>query len=330
MPVGFVVGVVAFEPDYLTVAFKGEHVRGDAVQEPAVVRDDHDAAGEVEDGFFKGAQGFDVEIVGRLVEQQQVAAFLQQFGEVQAVAFAAGQILDPFLLVGALEVEATQVGARVHFVFADGDDVHAVGDFLPNCFATVQAVARLIDIGQFHGLAETQFAAVGLFLFGDHAEQRGLAGAVRTDHADDAAARQGEGQIVDQQSLAIGFADLRRLDDQITEPRAGRDIQFLGLAALLVFLRGQFLEARQARLALGVSSLGRGAHPFQFGLDGALPRDFLLLLHRQALVLLLQPGGVIAFPGYAVAAIQFQNPAGDVVEKIAIMRDGDHSAWVFF
>jgi hypothetical protein len=65
-----------------------------------------------------------------------------------------------------------------------------VGDLLPDRLLRVQRVARLVDVGEFHGLADPQAARVGLLLAGDHPEQRGLAGAVRTDDADDAAARQ--------------------------------------------------------------------------------------------------------------------------------------------
>src|SRR5690606_19962001 len=43
-----VLRVVALEPHHLTVALEGEDVRGDTVQEPAVVRDDDGAAGEGE------------------------------------------------------------------------------------------------------------------------------------------------------------------------------------------------------------------------------------------------------------------------------------------
>ena len=46
---------------------------------------------------------------------------------------------------------------------------------------------------------------IGLFLAGQHAEQRGLARAVGADDADNAAGRQLEGKIVDQQPVAIGL-----------------------------------------------------------------------------------------------------------------------------
>ena len=92
----FVGLVVAFAPDRLAVPLEGEDVRGDAVEEPAVVADDHGAAAEVEQRLLQGPQRVHVEVVGRLVEQQQVAAAAQQLGQVDAVALAAGQLATTF------------------------------------------------------------------------------------------------------------------------------------------------------------------------------------------------------------------------------------------
>ncbi len=100
--------IVAFVPDGFALPFKGEDVGGDAVQKPAVVADDDGAAAEVEQSVFEGAQRFDVEVVGRLIEQQQVAAAPQQLRQMDAVAFAAGALGDLALLIGALEVEPTR------------------------------------------------------------------------------------------------------------------------------------------------------------------------------------------------------------------------------
>ena len=46
--VGFVIAVVALEPDNLAVALEGEDVGGDSVEKPAVVGDDDRAAGKIE------------------------------------------------------------------------------------------------------------------------------------------------------------------------------------------------------------------------------------------------------------------------------------------
>src|SRR3546814_3100198 len=55
-------------------ALKGQDVRREAVEEEAVVADDHRAAGEIFERFLERRERFGVEVVGRLVEQQNVAA----------------------------------------------------------------------------------------------------------------------------------------------------------------------------------------------------------------------------------------------------------------
>src|SRR5512132_3478603 len=98
---------IAFEPLNVAVALEGKNVGGETIEEKAVVANDHGAAGEVLDRFLERTQSLDVEIVGRLVEQEDVATPLQHLGDVDAVALTAGQLADVLLLVLALEVEGT-------------------------------------------------------------------------------------------------------------------------------------------------------------------------------------------------------------------------------
>ena len=139
--VGLVVGEVALEPYRLGLALEREDMGNDAVEEPAIVGDDDRAAAEVEQRLFQRTQGFDIEVVGRFIEQQQVAAALQQLRQVHAVAFAAGEVGDALLLVRALEVEAPAIGARRHLGLADLQDVMAAGDFIPNGLLAVERIA---------------------------------------------------------------------------------------------------------------------------------------------------------------------------------------------
>src|ERR1700752_4205955 len=124
--------VIAFEPRHLRVALEGEDVGRNAVEEPAVVGDHHRAAGEAEQRLLERAQRLDVEIVGRLVEQQHIAAGTQPLGEVHTVALSARELADQLLLLRAAEVEASDVGARGRLVAAHADHVEAAGDLLPH------------------------------------------------------------------------------------------------------------------------------------------------------------------------------------------------------
>src|SRR5215510_5451605 len=55
--IGLVVGVVALEPHHLPLVLEGPHVGGDAVEEPAIVADDHRAAREGQEPAREGAGG---------------------------------------------------------------------------------------------------------------------------------------------------------------------------------------------------------------------------------------------------------------------------------
>src|SRR3954453_14086124 len=319
---------VPLEPHDLRVALEGEHVRGDAVEEPAIVGDDHRAAREVEQRLLERAQGVDVEVVGRLVEQQDVAALAQQLGQVHAVAHAAAQRPDLLLLVGALEVEARAVGARVHLAVAHLDLVHAAGDLLPDGLVGVERVARLVDVGELDAVADDQVAGVGLLGAGDHLEQRRLARAVGADDADDRAARQVEGDVLHEQAVAEALAQVGGAHDVLAQALARRDVD-LHVVELGVALGGdQRLVVVQPRLLLGLAALGVLAHPLELGGDRALAGLLGLLLLRQALLLLLEPARVVALERQAAASIELEDPARDVVEEVAVVRDGDDGALV--
>ena len=243
-------------------------------------RDHHHAAGEFEQRVFQRAQRLDVEVVGRFVEQQHVAACEQRLGQVQPAALAAGQRADELLLVVALEVEAAEVGARRHLELADGEDVEAAGDRPPTRSCRCASSSRAL-VDERHACTVwpiDDFAAVRLFLAGDHAEQRRLAGAVRADDADDRARRHLEAQVVDQQAVAEALGHVLELDHLVAQALGHRDEDLLGLVALLVLVSRQLLEARQARLALGLAALRVLAHPLELLLHRLLARASRWLL----------------------------------------------------
>ena len=85
----FIHAEIAFEPFDVAVAFERQNMGRQAIEEEAVMADDHGAAREIFDRFFERRQRFDVEVVGRFVEQENVAALFQHLGDVDAVAFTA-------------------------------------------------------------------------------------------------------------------------------------------------------------------------------------------------------------------------------------------------
>ena len=181
----------------------------------------------------------------------------------QAIPLTPGQVLDELLLVGAAEIETAGIGAGRNLELADLQDVLFIRDFLPHRVSTIQFVATLVNIGQIHGLAEFDAAAVGLFLTDQHAQEGSLAGAVATDDSDYAALGHGETQVIDQGLVTKALAEVFDFNDLVTQAWSGWNVQLLGFVAFLELLRVQFLEASNTSLALGLATLGIGANPFQ-------------------------------------------------------------------
>src|SRR5208282_4621100 len=118
------------------------------------------------------------------------------------------------------------------------------------------------------------------------------------------------------------------LDHEIAEPRAGRDDDLHRVGRLLLGLRDQALERGDARLRLGLARARALAHPFELLRDRALARLLLAALLLEALLLLLEPARIIAVERQALAAIDLEDPFGDVVEEIAVVGDRHHGAGI--
>src|SRR5262245_13620318 len=100
------------------------------------------------------------------------------------------------------------------------------------------------------------------------------------------------------------------------------------IEADVALLREQTLVGREPCLRLRMARRRARPHPLQLAGERPSPGRLLLLLGGQARLLLLQPRGVVAPEGDAASAIELEDPAGDVVEEVAIVRDGDDRACV--
>ena len=204
----------------------------------------------------------------------------------------------------------------------------ASGDLLPDGVPGAQRFAGLIDMAQPDGLADPQGARIGGLGARDHPEQGGLARAVRADHADDAAGRQVEVETVDQQAVAVALGQPLGLDHHIAEARAGRDDDLGGLRRPVRGLGQQRIVGAHPRPGLGLAGAGRGADPLQLARERAPAGGLLFLLDGQPLLLLVQPGGIVALPRDTAPAVELEDPAGDVVQEVAVVGDRDHGAGV--
>ena len=71
-------------------AVQGEQVGRDAFEQIAVVGDEDEGTGEREQAVFQHFQGRDVQVVGRLVENEHVGRLEHELGDQDAGLLAAG------------------------------------------------------------------------------------------------------------------------------------------------------------------------------------------------------------------------------------------------
>src|SRR5438552_1803992 len=83
------------------------------------------------------------------------------------------------------------------------------------------------------------------------------------------------------------------------------------------------IEISISRSRSSGSSARRRSHPFELARKRLLARGLLLLLDEEPRALLLEPRAVVALIRDAEPAVQLENPAGDVVEEVAIVGDRD-------
>ena len=98
------------------------------------------------------------------------------------------------------------------------------------------------------------------------------------------------------------------------------------VGAFSLLLPDELVVGRDARLGLGLAGLGRGGDPLAFLGQRPLARRVLAAFLLEPLLLLLQPGRVVALVGDAAAAVEFEDPAGDVVEEVAVVGDDQDRA----
>src|SRR5262249_19775310 len=155
-------------------------------------------------------------------------------------------------------------------------------------FGSVERFARLIDVRELDRRPDLERTTIGLFLPDQHAKQRRLAGAVRADHADDAAAPQRKREVVDQRTIAVALAEMLRFDYEIAEACSGRNRYLQFFLARVGRLRfGNELVVRvDARLALGLPRARRHAHPFELAFQCAATRLVDLLFLGEPLLFL--------------------------------------------
>ena len=244
------------------------------------------------------------------------------FARWSAVSLAARQIADSLLLVAAAEVERGGVRARVDLSLARAR----------SCPCRRRSPSRRSSPGRGRSAPGRRRRARPTSPDASSPSSADSSPAIirksvvlpapfGADDADDAARRQRERQVLDEQPVAVALGDVAASTTTSPEPRAGRDVDLDPVELDVRLLGEELLVGREPGLRLRVAGPRRHPHPLQLAGQRPPARRLLLLLDRQPRLLLLEPRGVVALEGDAVAAVELEDPAGDVVEEVAVVGD---------
>ena len=300
------------------------------------MRDGQNRAVKVRQRRLQHLGGGDVEIVGRLVQQQQIGALQHQGRQLQAAALAAAERGHRQTQLFVVKLVFEQEGDRV--VFGHGADVpHALQRRALQPGAEGLVVLRVVA-----GLRPGADANLPLQrgLLAQHQTKKdGLAGAVGADQPDALAMPQEQVQVDEEQRVVVAHRqarDLQRL--RAAAPAAELRLQLTSLDDLLDHL-ALFFHALQhpppvPRLAFVARVLG-DARPVLKAFDGLLDLADAFLLRR---VLLLLPQArqfalrgvpaVVAGPDLQHTRLQFDDLPDHLVQQPAVVRNDDDGALV--
>lgn len=192
------------------------HAGADLVEEPPVVGDADEGGAPGAQVAYQPGDALDVEVVGGLVEDDQVLLVDEELGQRDTAALATGERgddgVEPVLEAGEGQAaeepgeHVADLGAARPLVVGEIAD-----DLLADGLLRVQGVVLGED-------AETQPAVVGdaagvrVLQLGEHPDEGGLAVAVAAHDTDPVALGHPEGYAVEQGTGAVHLADLLDID----------------------------------------------------------------------------------------------------------------------
>ena len=184
--------------------------------------DHHERACEGVQQVLECSEGFNVEVVRGLVENQHVGFAHQQPSQLQTAALAAGEVADRGpLSVGA---ETEPLGQLRGAQCAAIGQFHMPGDVLDGLQQAPLWVEFIELLGEQCGLdgrADAHAASVGRQLPGDHRGQRALARTVATEDRHSVAGAQAPGQVFEHRPFAAANGHVVQVHHASTQPRTG-------------------------------------------------------------------------------------------------------------
>src|SRR2546425_953958 len=191
------------------------------VQEGAVMAHDEHHARIRPQGGRHDLLALDVEVVRRLVEDEQVVILGDELREGEARALSAAELADAAMDRVPPEPEAAEEASRPGL---RRRRIPHAADLLEEGAGEVELLRLLREIADVQVLASENGSRVRLLASDQDLEEGRLPGTVRTDEPDLVALRELEVYVREEEAAAVGLRDaLEAHDPRAPAPRAGRE-----------------------------------------------------------------------------------------------------------
>ena len=312
------------------VVLEGDDLIADAIEKIAVVRNTDDRAVEIGERLFEHAERGQVEVVGRLVEHNEVAAILEHLRQHESRTLTAGEQIDAFVDALIVEEKTPQIIARAERLIAEHQLFVAVGNFVEQRAGAIELHAGLIDVIHLYSFASDRAAFAGFNLTEAKFQQGGFSYAVAADDAGALTRFEGKRKVTKQPTWRGAAADIHarilQLDDDVAEVRRWRNEQIHFALFGRRFDAFDFIKFFQAMARLRAARLHTRAHPLEFFAQEALSASFGLLGDLLAHGLRFEKRGVVSRMRKRAALIDLDDACGDHIEKVAVVCDEDDRA----
>ena len=189
----------------MSALFEGENPAHRPVEKIPVMGNDDDDPLKMIQIILKHCQCCDVEVVGRLIQNENIGRAHQHPQQIQPPFFPTGKAPDLRILLASFKQKALQHLRRRHASLRRRHKFRNLTDVVNHAHIRIHMRHFLRIIADFHSLSDDNFTTVGLFLSGQKLHQRRLSASVCADKRDTVIFQKNIRKVVNQNSVPVSL-----------------------------------------------------------------------------------------------------------------------------
>ncbi len=315
-----------------TAAFEDPAFGYGVIHELTIVAHQHHGALIAIDQLFQQLQRFDIQVVCRFIENQQVAGFQKQPRQQQAVTFPARERPHRSHRPFRMEQEVLQIAQHMARLTVNHHLLLTFRKVIHHRPVRIQLCAVLVEVGNFQFGTNVDPPAVGLQLAKHQLQQRGFPTAVGANQGNLVAALDLRGEIFHQHFAINLIVDVLHFENDFAGARSlfnlhpGTAHHFPALAALTTHR----LQGANAAFVTRAARFDPLTDPHFFLSELAVEFRILQFFNPQGFFFIQQILIVIARVGHQLAAIEVDDARRHIADKGAVVRNKDNGAFKGF